>query len=318
MITKEQAYKKALDIKKKILQEKTLRYNTLLNAAYASNPALTEIDFALSKIGADTAITAMSGNNDAVNNLKEKANLLTAEKNAILKKCKIEKPDYDCALCEDTGYINGKICSCVKEIAKSIITTDLCSAMPMNECTFDNFQLKYYADADSEKRMRSILNVCKEYAENFNPESSSNLLFMGASGLGKTHLSLAIAGEIIKKGYLPVYGPAENLFNEIEKERFSSYRNESDSYNTMISCDLLIIDDLGSEFITTFSKSILYNLINSRILSRKPTIISTNLNMKELEKSYSARITSRLIGNYDARLFLGKDIRQQKVMEGQI
>ncbi|MBQ9965688.1 MAG: ATP-binding protein, partial [Clostridia bacterium] len=237
-------------------------------------------------------------------------------KNAILKKSKIKKIDYDCAICQDTGYINGKICSCVKELAKNIITNDLCSVMPINECTFDNFELKYYSDADSEKRMRSILKLCREYAESFNPETSSNLLFMGASGLGKTHLSLAIAGEVIKKGYLPVYGPAENLFNEIEKERFSSYGKESDSYNTMINCDLLVIDDLGSEFMTTFSKSILYNLINSRILSRKPTIISTNLSMKELEKLYSARITSRLIGSYDARLFLGKDIRQQKSMKG--
>lgn len=316
MITKEQAYKKALDTKKDILQEKTLRYNTLLNAAYASNPKLTEIDFALSKIGAEIAIAAMCGGSEAVNKLKEKANLLSAEKNALLKKSKIEKIDYDCAICQDTGYINGKICSCVKELAKNIITNDLCSVMPINECTFDNFELKYYSDADSEKRMRSILKLCREYAESFNPETSSNLLFMGASGLGKTHLSLAIAGEVIKKGYLPVYGPAENLFNEIEKERFSSYGKESDSYNTMINCDLLVIDDLGSEFMTTFSKSILYNLINSRILSRKPTIISTNLSMKELEKLYSARITSRLIGSYDARLFLGKDIRQQKSMKG--
>ena len=101
MITKEQAYKKALDIKKNVLQEKTLHYNTLLNAAYASNSKLTEIDFALSKIGADIAIAAMSGGSDAVNKLKEKANLLTAEKNAILKKNKIEKIDYDCALCEE-------------------------------------------------------------------------------------------------------------------------------------------------------------------------------------------------------------------------
>jgi len=316
MITMEQAYKKALDTKKDILQEKTLRYNTLLNAAYASNPKLTEIDFALSKIGADIAIAAMSGGSEAVNKLKEKANLLSAEKNAILKKSKIEKIDYDCVICQDTGYINGKICSCVKELAKNIITTELCSVMPINECTFDNFELKYYSDADSEKRMRSILKLCREYAESFNPETSSNLLFMGASGLGKTHLSLAIAGEVIKKGYLPVYGPAENLFNEIERERFSSYGNESDAYNTMINCDLLVIDDLGTEFVTSFSKSIVYNLINSRILSKKPTIINTNLSMKEIEKIYSPRIVSRLIGCYDARLFLGKDIRQQKAMKG--
>ncbi len=316
MITKEIAYKKALETKKNILQEKTQRYNTLLSAVYSVNPKLNEIDFALSKIGADIAIAAMSGGSRAVETLKDEANLLTAEKNAILKKSKIENIDYDCTLCNDTGYINGKICDCVKEIAKNIITKELCSLMPISECTFDNFKLKYYTDADSEKRMRGIFNICKEYAENFAPETASNLLFMGASGLGKTHLSLAITGEVVKKGYLPVYGPAENLFNMIEKERFSSFGNESDSYNTMINCDLLVIDDLGSEFMTTFSKSILYNLINSRILSKKPTIISTNLTMKEIEKLYSPRIASRLLGCYDARLFLGKDIRQQKAMKG--
>mgnify|MGYP002517959556 CR=1 FL=1 len=152
-----------------------------------------------------------------------------------------------------------------------------------------------------------------EYAKNFTV-NSKGLLMRGETGLGKTHLSLAIAGEVIKKGYLPVYGPAENLFTTIEKERFSGFGAESDSYNSMISCDLLVIDDLGAEFMTSFSKSILYNLVNTRILAKKPTIINTNLSMKEIEKFYSPRISSRLIGSYDARKFLGNDIRQQKIL----
>ena len=321
MISKELAYKKALEIKKTALDEKRLRRSTLLSAAYASNPRLKELDSQLSGIGAQIAISALSGGSDAVEQLKKTSEALSLEKAQLLKKLNIENLSYDCPLCQDSGYINGKLCGCVKELAKGIISRELSAKMPIDECTFESFDLSEYPDIDGKegnpyKRMSGILKLCREYADNFNPDSSPNLLFMGAAGLGKTHLSLAIAGEVIKKGYLPVYGPAENLFTTIEKERFSGFGAESDSYNSMISCDLLVIDDLGAEFMTSFSKSILYNLVNTRILAKKPTIINTNLSMKEIEKFYSPRISSRLIGSYDARKFLGNDIRQQKAMKG--
>ena len=315
MISKELAYKKALEIKKNNLDAKKLKHDTLLSAAYASNPRLKELDSQLSGIGAQIAISALSGGSDAVAQLRKTSEALAEEKAKLLKKLNIEDLSYDCPLCNDSGYIGGKICSCVKELAKGIISKELSAKMPIDECTFERFDLSKYPDKDGKdgnpyKRMSGILKLCREYADNFSPNSSPNLLFMGAAGLGKTHLSLAIAGEVIKKGYLPIYGPAENLFTAIEKERFSGFGAESDSYNSMINCDLLVIDDLGAEFMTSFSKSILYNLVNSRMLSKKPTIINTNLTMKEIEKFYSPRISSRLIGSYDARKFLGNDLRQ--------
>ena len=196
---------------------------------------------------------------------------------------------------------------------------ELSAEMPLESCRFDNFDLKYYPDkADREgnnprRRMTAILKLCREYVINFSPEASENLLFIGEAGLGKTHLTLAIVSGVIEKGYLPVYGSAENLFSVIEAEKFSG--NGKGSYDSMLKCDLLVIDDLGTEMATAFTKSALYNLINTRILNRKPTIINTNLTMKQIEERYSARVSSRLIGNYEGKRFLGMDIRQQKKLQ---
>ena len=165
---------------------------------------------------------------------------------------------------------------------------------------------------NARRRMTSILKLCKEYVINFDPNASKNLLFMGDAGLGKTHLTLSIVSGVIEKGYMPIYGSAENLFATVETEKFSG--EGRGAYEAMLSCDLLVIDDLGAEMATTFTKSVLYNLVNTRILSRRPTIINTNLTMKQIEERYTPRISSRLIGNYECNKFLGADIRQQKIL----
>ncbi len=174
--------------------------------------------------------------------------------------------------------------------------------------------MKYYSETgdNARRRMTAILKRCKEYVINFNPNTSANLLFMGQSGLGKTHLTLAIVSGVIEKGYTVIYGPCENLFSLIEREKFSG--ENKGSYDAMINCDLLVLDDLGAEMTTTFSRAALYNLINTRMLSKKPTIINTNLTIKEIEERYTARVASRLIGSYNANKFLGDDIRQQKIL----
>ena len=193
--------------------------------------------------------------------------------------------------------------------------------MPIKDCTFENFDLKYYpaklknSEENPKRRMTGILKTCKEYVLSFSPSKSGNMIFYGDTGLGKTHLSLAIVSGVIEKGYLPVYGSAENLFSIIEKEKFSG--EGKGAYESIIECDLLVIDDLGAEMATAFTKSVLYNLINSRILSGKPTIINTNLSMKKINEKYDARIASRIIGSYDAHVFSGVDIRQQKAIEKQ-
>lgn len=316
MLTREDIYKKAFEAKKSALKDKKTRREMMLAAAYDNCPKLSEIDRRLSGIGASVAIKAIAG--DDVSELKKQSAALTNEKKVLLSKYGVEDIKYDCPVCSDTGYVNGKICECVKHLASSFVAEELAEEMPLKDSRFDIFDLKYYPDKDTaegnpRRRMTAILKVCREYALKFKSKDYGNLLFMGNSGLGKTHLTLAIVSAVIEKGYIPVYGAAENLFSQIEREKFSG--ENKGAYDAMIKSDLLVIDDLGAEMATSFTKSALYNLVNSRLLSGRPTIINTNLTMKEIESRYTARISSRLIGNYDAYKFIGPDVRQQRAVE---
>lgn len=317
MITREDAFKKAIEQKKQLQRDKQKQYNMLLNSAYASNPRLSEIDREHAAVGASLVNAALSGGK-MLDDLKKHASALTLEKKLILEKAQVKEPTPDCTLCGDTGYVVGKICDCVKRKAAEIMLSELSEEMPIESSRFDNFNLNYYKDEDGEngnprRRMTAILKVCREYVIGFDPKKSKNLLFMGSAGLGKTHLTLAIVSGLIEKGFVPVYGSAENLFSKIEKEKFAG--ENRGAYESMTNCDLLVIDDLGAEMATSFTKSALYNLVNTRLLSGRPTIINTNLSMKEIETRYTPRISSRLIGSFDAYKFIGNDIRQQKAME---
>lgn len=319
MITKESTYKKALELKSQRLKKRIKEHEMLLKAAYSDKPRLSAIDLELSKIGAELAVTALSGNTEKLQIMSEHSAALSKEKSKLLKECGVSDVNYECELCLDTGYVSGKICECIKKEATAITVKELSSQMPLEGSTFENFDLKYYSDKSDKngenprRRMTAILKLCREYAINFNPATAKNLLFFGGAGLGKTHLTLSIVSAVIEKGYLPVYGSAENLFRAVENEKFEGV--EKGSYDAMLNCDLLVIDDLGTEMATAFTKSVLYNLVNTRILSSKPTIINTNLSMKEIEEKYTARISSRFIGEYDWNKFLGEDIRQQKLRE---
>ena len=162
--------------------------------------------------------------------------------------------------------------------------------------------------------MERILFNCMDYAKHFSA-SSPNLIMMGSTGLGKTHLSLAIARVVIEKGFGVVYGSVNNLIDKLEREHFGR-EEESSTRQSLMECDLLILDDLGTEFRTAFSSAELYNLVNTRQMAHRPTIISTNLTMRELESAYSSRFTSRIIADYVRCLFTGEDIRQKKRMQG--
>lgn len=231
----------------------------------------------------------------------------------------LETP-YTCKKCEDSGFVGGYACSCRKELLSQLCLKDLESVSPSRECRFDNFSLDYYPDTpygnygiSPRQKMAEIYEYCKCWAEDFDMDSGS-LYMRGATGLGKTHLSLAIANEVAKSGHNVVYGSAQNLLSDIERDKFSNY-NKGDAEKRIIDCDLLIIDDLGSEFSTSFTVSVLYNIINTRINTSRPVIISTNLEDTELESKYTQRITSRIIGNYTSLFFMGNDIRQIKATE---
>lgn len=219
---------------------------------------------------------------------------------------------YTCKKCEDKGFVSGIMCGCFKELLKSIEYEKLCSKLPVGNCRFDNFRLDYYPDGagtSPKKRMESVLNYCKAYAADFSRHSPSLLLY-GKTGLGKTHLSLAIAGKAVEEGYGVIYSSAQNLFNKLEKDKFG--KADTNTEETILDCDLLIIDDLGAEFTTQFTVSALYNIVNSRELEGKPTIISTNLMPEQLTKAYGERIASRILSDYVMLYFDGSDIRQIK------
>ena len=217
---------------------------------------------------------------------------------------------YTCKACSDTGFVGTKICSCLKQL---LITKNIQSSGMGNlidKQSFDNFNLDVYKNnPEVHARMERNLKLAKAYADNF-ASRRGNLLLIGTTGTGKTHISTAIAKAIISQGFDVLYDSVQNIVNDFERDKFrSGYNAEqtSDKYNE---CDLLIIDDLGAEFVTQFSVSALYNLINTRQNKGLSTIISTNLSASELAGKYEGRIYSRIIGaDYTVLRFEGDDRR---------
>ena len=225
---------------------------------------------------------------------------------------------YTCPKCEDTGSFEGHYCTCIKSLVAQMQRDNLNTCAPAKSSTFDTFSLDYYkgivlpeTGESAYDRMSQILAFCKGWADDFDRQSQSILMF-GNTGLGKTHLSLAIANVVVSKGYNVIYTTAGTLFSQLEKERFGRLKADESPEEAVLSCDLLILDDLGSEFITQFTVSEVYNIINSRMLSGKPTIINTNLKYDELADKYNPRVYSRIIGDYVPLEFIGNDVRQLK------
>lgn len=279
----------------------------------SNTPRLLEIEGELMKIGPMIGLSALGGYDDRVKALKEKSSALSEEKNEIYKEAGIGEFQPECAACNDTGYVGSKLCDCVLKKAKELSFNALSAEMPIEKSGFDNFDLKYYKAPEEKAAMEKIFAFCRKYAAELSVNSPS-VIFFGGTGLGKTHLSLAIASAALEKGMGVVYSPAQNLLNKLENEHFS--KTEGTPFlDDVLECDLLILDDLGAEFSTSFTQSMIYNIINTRILSNKPTIISTNLSMEEIGDKYTPRVASRIFGCYMLKRFCGSDIRQQKRLE---
>lgn len=283
-------------------------------------PELIEIEKEMANAGL-SVIKALGMGDDSVDYIRllEKTNLDAQKKRAALLKENgypedFLKVKYFCSKCNDKGFKDGFMCNCHKVLLKNIAYQKLCSRFPVDKCTFENFDLSFYPDRGGEitplERMTAVFDFCKNYAENFSTNTCS-LLMLGNTGLGKTHLSLAIAGQVIRRGYGVIYASAQNILNKLESEKFGR-SDSADTENSLLGCDLLILDDLGTEFSTQFTVSAIYNIINSRLLASKPTIISTNLSMEQLESIYTQRISSRILSEYTILQFDGTDIRQLK------
>ena len=222
---------------------------------------------------------------------------------------------YFCPDCSDSGYINGRtMCHCFREaLVKATIASSGMGNL-IEKQSFDNFSLETYSyDKAVLERMSYNLEAAKKYATEFR-EKGGNLLLVGTTGTGKTHISTAIAREVISQGFDVIYDSAQNIIADFETDKFKSgygpYTPKADKY---LECDLLIMDDLGTEFSSQFSTACIYNLLNTRQNKGLSTIISTNLSARDLQERYEDRITSRIVG-MDTRIlqFVGKDNRLNK------
>lgn len=288
-------------------------------AFYASNPRAKEIEEELTHTFTNIARATLSGDRNKLFEIKEQNLKLQNELSQLYSAAGISqedlKPKYTCPHCDDKGNIDGKLCDCYINLLKQIACDDLNRRSPLSLSDFESFDLSYYPD-DCRQKMSNIFDYCRLYAENFSSDSDS-LIMTGGTGLGKTHLALAIANEVIKKGKGVIYISAPGMVSALEEFQFGREAPEEEITPKLLSdCDLLIIDDLGTEFLNNFSRGAIYNVFNSRITRGKPTIISTNLSFSELEKNYTDRFVSRVMG-YCRRLnFEGSDIRIQKKMRG--
>lgn len=288
-------------------------------------PELIQIEKEISSAGLEAIKAIGMGKNalEFINELKIKNLNAQQKRKELLISLGLEEdflePNYICKECEDKGIINGRRCKCFKSLLKKYAYEDLSKCSSIKLSNFEDFKLDYYSNIYDEKdgivpreQMEQIFNYCKSWAKDFSKYAPSVLMY-GSTGLGKTHLSLAMAKSAIDKGYAVVYGSTQNLLSKLEREKFSrSYDNESEKM--LLECDLLILDDLGAEFSTSFTTSALYNVINTRMSVGLPVIINTNLTIKDIEVKYTQRILSRIIGNYMPLEFFGSDVRQIKSM----
>ena len=282
-------------------------------------PELLEIENTIRDAALEVIKGLGSGKAVNVNSLAEKNLNAQKEKSELLKKNGYPEdylePQYSCKLCNDSGILNGKLCSCHLELLKKISMSEYSCSSVLAVSTFDTFDLKYYSTEKDmnlgyspREYMEASVDFLKAYAQNFNKNSGS-FFFTGGTGLGKTHLSLAVMNKVTEKGYSVFYGSADNIIKQMEKERFG--RSNGDIEEEIENADLLIIDDLGTEFRTAFSETAVYQLINNAILNSKPMIISSNLSITELEERYGQRVVSRL-NSFEVINFIGTDIRQIK------
>ena len=224
-------------------------------------------------------------------------------------------PRYFCKKCKDTGYLEYRMCDCMKKelVKMSYKSSGLGSLLETQ--SFDNFSLDFYTGEDR-LTMEMNVEIAKNFVEGFGKDTPS-LLLMGGTGLGKTHLSTAIASAVIEKGHDVLYETSQNIISDFSFERFGrGFGDQSENKTARyFDCDLLIIDDFGTEETNQFSVACFYNLINTRQNKNLPTIINTNILSDAIAKRYTERIASRLFGEFTVLSFTGKDIRMQKLMQ---
>lgn len=297
-------------------------------AIFSRQPRLKEVDAELRSTMSRIISSALRYGTDpgpAVEILREENLRLQEEKHRLLAQaglpedCLEEKPA--CSLCGDTGYRGGQVCRCLRAYYAQEQQKELSRMLDLNGQSFDTFSLDWYSDQLEPGQKKSarahmeerVYNSCAEYAHQFGRKPGSLLLF-GAPGLGKTHLSAAIAREVSGRGFSVVYDTAAHVFERFENQKFGREEGSevSADVSRILNCDLLILDDLGTEMTTPFVQSALYRIVNTRLMENRSTIISTNLTPEKLAQRYTPQTVSRIEGEYELLPFVGEDIRKLK------
>ncbi len=286
------------------------------NELWARIDGLKDVDTALAATASRIFAAALGGRDGLdgrIARIKEETEELRSIRKGLLESngypADYTDIRYECERCQDLGFVDTKMCDCLRRalVLKGYETSGLGALI--GKQTFDNYSLDYFkSDREAYSRMQQNFDIIKGYADGFS-RSSESLLFMGGTGLGKTHLSSALAKAAIDRGFDVLYTSAVNMLDDFERVKF---RGEEDVTFKYMSAELLIIDDLGTEMSSAFTDSCIYNVIDTRICKGLPTVISTNLDAKGLASRYGERVFSRLFGVYRPLLFCGRDVRFEK------
>ena len=323
---------------KKALEKKRDQREILLESRrstiYKQIPRVREIDSELRDHMAEYfSIAFDNGSEIRKQDIIEKNKKLQEERrNSILDSglpvIYLDDSPYICKRCSDTGWIELTMCKCLEEIYKEEQRVSLSNLFKLGKETFDSFDLSYYSDIpvpdtniSPRQSMEVVYEICVEYARKFG-NNSMNLFFNGAPGLGKTFLSACIARVVADNGFSVVYNTAASVFSKFEDAKFMRTQDSDESREIVsdsrdeikryLECDLFIIDDLGTEMTTAFTIEVLYEIINTRLITGRKTLINSNLTLGELRRRYSEQIMARLEGEYQVLTFYGEDIRKKR------
>lgn len=309
-------------------QRRAEQFRARQRECYRKDPRLEEIDLELSHTMAKIIASGFRRGTDprsAIEALKEENLALQRERSERLVElgygADYLEPKPNCTKCGDTGWVGSDMCACLRDYYTREQNAELSRLLDLGTQSFETFHFDYYSrvpdfeqNMSPYQRMEKNYDACRDYAYEFSPRSG-NLLLSGDPGLGKTFLSASIARVVSDAGRSVVYDTAAHIFARFEAQKFrrdDEADDAEDDVSRYLKCDLLIIDDLGTEMTTSFVQSALYQIVNTRLMTNHKTIISTNLSPDELGQRYGAAILSRLEGEYRILPFFGDDIRKLK------
>lgn len=309
---------------------RTDRAERLRAEVYAKEPKLARLDREMQGTMSQLVAAALRKGEDpaqAVRSIRARNLDLQRQREVLLGAQGLPGDALDdkpaCPLCRDTGWQGAKMCRCLRDLCTQEQIKELSKLLDLGEQSFDAFRLDYYSQTpwpsmgtSPRANMELVYEVCLNYAEKFGRFYFKNLFLSGAPGLGKTFLSACIARTVSEHGFSVVYDTAGNVFAQFEARKFQrdgdNAREARDETRRYLNCDLLILDDLGSELTTQFTQSALYELLNTRLVGEKCTVISSNLTLEDVSRRYAPQIASRLEGEYHVLRFFGDDIRLLK------